>query len=102
MLKIGIYAFIGIALFVIAAECDEDNSVLENSQKLINNFPKYLEQAFIEEEEEEQLKLNGSARFLERHQCFKDYLKIFWGIARRQMWAVKGMKERRELELYYA
>lgn len=88
MVKLWIYAFIGVAIFLNVAKCDHDRSLLENSEELIKNFPRYLEEAFREEEE---ANANVSARFLSKHKCFKDYLKIFVGIARRKMWAVQGM-----------
>lgn len=83
------FAIIGIVLFINVATCYNKDSVWENTEDLITNFPQYLLDAI--EEEQELVNQNISTKSIHIPQCLKDYLHIFEGIARGKMWAVRGM-----------
>lgn len=88
MFKFGICALIGAAFLVNVAMCNDEDTIWHLSKELITNFPRYLQEAM--EEEEGQMNLNATTLLFEKHQCLKDYMKIFVGIARKKMWAIQG------------
>lgn len=70
--------------FAIGAEND---TFLDDIQDVAIHLPQYLEKAIrLNEFQYDETSNSTSVK-----QCFVDYLRIFSGIGRRQMWAIRGM-----------
>lgn len=65
----------------------ENGTYLETAEDLILHLPQYLEEV-LKMDEESQSKGRG---LLERSQCFADFMKIFNGLRKKNLWAVRGI-----------
>lgn len=95
MLKFGLFAIVGIVFLVgttTAYTTNTNGRYLATIVDLFLNFPRYLEEILNLELDKEGQQTNSTDRFLLRNNvCFRDFLRIFTGLARRKLWAIKGI-----------